>query len=134
MSNFTGERTPLKRFIEVEPDCSQGYLSDKLLRRNTESRSSDVDSLALIEPGEGDHGPRARHPLHLPQSEYDEPVVLGESHHAPPVGQGEGQAEEDVGEAGHQPHDDQGHHRGLVRGVGHMLNTRAGQMSSTSPA
>ena len=59
MSNFTGERTPLKRFIEVEPDCSQGYLSDELLRRNTESRSSDVDSLALIQPGEGDHGPRA---------------------------------------------------------------------------
>ena len=51
--------------------------------------------------------------------------MLGESDHAPPVRQGEGEAEEDVGEAGHQPHDDQGHHRGLVSVVGHILNRQS---------
>ena len=53
--------------------------------------------------------------------------MLGEAHHAPPVGEREGEAEEDVGEAGDQPHDDQGHHRGLVTGVGHVL--RKGEVS-----
>ena len=90
------------------------YLGNELLRRNTESRGPDVDPLTLIQPGEGDHLARPRHPLHLPQPEYDEPIVLGESDHAPPVRQGEGEAEEDVGEARHQPHDDQGHQRSRV--------------------
>merc|ERR1719266_1209366 len=89
-------------------------LGNELLRRNTESRSSNVDSLALIQPGEGDNLPWPSHSLHLPQSEYDEPVVLGESDHAPPVRKREGEAEEDVGKACYQPHDDQGHQRSLV--------------------
>lgn len=98
------------------------YLRDELLRRNTESRGPDVHPLALVQPGEGDHLARPLNPLHLAQPEDDHPVVLGETDHAPPVGQGEGEAEEDVGEAGDQPHDDQGHHRGLVTAVGHVLS------------
>ena len=90
------------------------HLCDELLRWNTKSRSSNVNPLALVQPGEGDHLPRPRHALHLAQPEDDQPVVLGEPDYAPPVGQGEGEAEEDVGEAGDEPHDDQGHQGGLV--------------------
>ena len=109
----------MKRFTGVSGAL---YLCDELLRRNTESRGSHVHSLALVKPGEGDDPPGPLGPLHLPQPEDDHPVVLIELDHAPPVGEREGEAEEDVGEAGDQPHDDQGHHRGLVTGVGHVLS------------